>query len=148
MLDYINNMENDKKPQACVGVMTFKDGKVLLGKRKGSHGSGEYSFTGGHLEFKESFEECAKRETREEAGIEIKNLKFLSVSNICKHEQRQDVLISFLSEWESGEPRNMENEKVEDWKWYSLDELPSPIFYPAQVLIDLYKSGKNYYDKE
>ena len=141
-------MEKELKPQACVGVMIFKKGKVLLGKRRGSHGSGEYSFTGGHLEFKESFEECAKRETREEAGIEIKNLKFLSVSNIDRHERRQDVLISFSADWESGEPRTLVDEKVEDWKWYSLDELPVPIFYPAQVIINSYKSGKNFYDKE
>lgn len=139
--------EKQKRPKACVGVMVFKDGKVLMGKRKGSHGHGEYSFTGGHIEFKESFEECAKRETREEAGVEIKNIKFLSVSNIDRHEGRQDVLISFTADWEKGEPRTDPNEKVEDWQWYSFENLPSPIFYPAQVLIDSYKTGKNYYDK-
>jgi len=30
-------------PKVGVGVMIFKDGKILLGKRKGSHGAGEYS---------------------------------------------------------------------------------------------------------
>lgn len=140
--------QKQKRPKACVGVMVWKDGKILLGKRKGSHGNGEYSFAGGHLEFGESFEECAKRETKEEAGIEIKNLKFLSVANILRHEGRQDVLVSFTADWKSGEPVTDPNEKVEDWDWYSLDNLPSPMFYPAEVLIDSYKTGKNYYDKE
>jgi 8-oxo-dGTP diphosphatase len=34
-----------------IGVMVFKDGKVLMARRKGSHGQGEYAFPGGHLEY-------------------------------------------------------------------------------------------------
>ncbi len=56
------------KIRVGVGIMIFKDGKVLMGRRKGSHGAGEYAFPGGHLDFGESFEDCAKRETLEEAG--------------------------------------------------------------------------------
>lgn len=140
--------DKEKRPKSCVGVMIFKDGKILLGKRKGSHGRGEYSFTGGHLEFKESFEECAKRETLEEAGIIIKNIKFLCVANIDRHESRQDVTIGFSAEWESGEAQVMEEDKCDGWGWYELDNLPTPLFYPSEVLIDSYKTGKNYYDKE
>ena len=62
--------------------MIFKDGKVLLGKRKGSHGVGEYAWPGGHMEYMESFEGCAKQETMEETGVEIENLRFLRVMNL------------------------------------------------------------------
>lgn len=140
--------EGREKIKACVGVLIFKDGKVLLGKRKGSHGHGEYSCPGGHLEFQESFEECAKKETQEEAGIEIKNIKFLSVANILKHENRQDVLVNFVADWESGDIRTDPDEKIGEWEWYSLDDLPSPLFYPSELIIDSYKTGKNFYDKE
>lgn len=44
-----------QKPKVGIGVMILKDEKVLLGKRKGSHGEGEYSFPGGHLEYMESW---------------------------------------------------------------------------------------------
>ena len=52
---------DENKPKVGMGIMILKDGKILLGKRKNSHGSGEYAFPGGHLEYMESFEGCAKR---------------------------------------------------------------------------------------
>ena len=70
--------EKKKRPKAVVGVMIFKNGKVLIGKRtsSASHGPNEYSFPGGHIEDQESFKESTERETLEEAGVKVKNLKF------------------------------------------------------------------------
>ncbi|MDE2030856.1 MAG: NUDIX domain-containing protein [Patescibacteria group bacterium] len=143
-------MNEEKKPKVDVGigVMIFKDGKILLGKRMGSHGAGDYAFTGGHLEYMESFEECARRETMEEAGINIKNIKFLSLGNIDDYAPRHYVGIGLTAEWESGEPKVLEVDKRESWDWYDLDNLPQPLFFPAQLMIDAYKEGKIYYDKK
>ncbi len=52
-------------PQVGVGVLILRDGKVLLGRRKGSHGAGCWSAPGGHLEFGEAVEDCALREALE-----------------------------------------------------------------------------------
>ena len=68
-------------PRVGVGVIIKKDGQVLVGKRKASHGAGCWHFPGGHLEFNETWEECARRETKEEVGIKIKNIKY-QISNI------------------------------------------------------------------
>lgn len=137
-----------KDIQACVAVMIWKDDKILLGKRCGKHAPGEYSFPGGRLDYMEGFEDGVKRETEEEVGIKIKNIKFLSVANINRYNYRHDVLISFTAEWESEEVRTDLEERIGEWEWYSLDNLPSPIFYPTQIGIDSYKTGKNFYDKE
>ena len=60
-------------PQVGVGVLILRDGKVLLGRRKGSHGAGCWSAPGGHLEFGETLEDCAAREVLEETGLKIRN---------------------------------------------------------------------------
>lgn len=142
--------EKKKRPKAVVGVMIFKEDKVLIGRRKdtASHGAGEYSFPGGHIEEAESFKEASEREIKEEAGIEIKNLKFLCVANFDKIKNFQGVLVGFIAEWESGEPKSFPEENIGDWNWYDLENLPSPLFEPTAILIDSYKTGKNYYDKE
>lgn len=137
-----------KKMKVGVGVMIFKDEKILMGKRKNSHGDGEYSFTGGHLEYMEGFKECAIRETLEEAGIKIKNIKFLCIKNTFLYKPEHYIHIGLIADWESGESKNLEPEKCKGWSWYDLDNLPKPIFNLANLMIDSYKTGKNYYDKE
>jgi 8-oxo-dGTP diphosphatase len=141
-------VEEIQKLKVGVGIMIFKDQKILLGRRKGSHGSMEYAFPGGHLEYMESLEDCAKRETLEEAGIKIKNLKFLCVENVTKYEPSHYINIEFTADWESGEPTVCEPEKRESWDWYDLNNLPTPLFSFCISAVDAYKSGKNYYDKE
>lgn len=142
-------MNNDLgKIRVGVGIMIFKDGKVLMGRRKGSHGAGEYAFPGGHLDFGESFEDCAKRETLEEAGIHIKNVKFLAVENVTAYEPHHYVNIELTADWESGEPKVMEPNKRENWEWCDIDNIPPPVFSFCSNAIDAYKTGKNYYDKK
>lgn len=125
--------------------MIFKGGKVLLHKRKNAHGAGEYAWPGGHLEFGESFEDCAKRETMEEAGIKIKNVRFLRLMNL-KGYGKHYADIGLIADWESGEPKVMEPEKCEGWAWYDIDNLPKPLFATLPSYIEAYKTGKNYFD--
>ena len=56
-----------------IGVILARDGEVLLGLRRGSHGAGTWSFPGGHLDHGESAEACASRELYEETGLEATN---------------------------------------------------------------------------
>ena len=52
------------KPQVRVGVgvLILNGNKVLLGRRIASHNKDTWQSTGGHLDFGESFENCARRE--------------------------------------------------------------------------------------
>lgn len=129
-----------------IGVMIMKDGKVLLGKRKGSHGAGEYAWPGGHMEYMESFEGCAKRETLEETGMEIENVRFLRLSNLKTYAPKHYVDIGLIADWKQGEPKVMEPDKMEEWGWYDIDTLPSPLFATLPSYFEALKTGKNFWD--
>ncbi len=137
-------MENQAK--VGVGVMIFKDGKILLGKRKGGLGEGEYGFPGGHLEYMETFEACAKRETDEECGVEIDNIQFQLLGNVTKYAPKHYVHLTVKADWKNGEPQVCEPDRAEHWRWYSLSDLPQPLFEMAKISIESYQSGKNYFD--
>jgi 8-oxo-dGTP diphosphatase len=117
-----------ERPRVGLGVLVMKDGKVLLGRRKGAHGEGEFASPGGHLEQFESFATCCTREVMEETGLVIGPPRFLRVMNTTKYAPRHYVDLSFVADWVSGEARVLEPDKVESWAWYALDALPSPLF--------------------
>jgi 8-oxo-dGTP diphosphatase len=134
------------EPRVGVGVMIVKNGSVLLGKRKGAHGAGEYAFPGGHLEHMESFERCARRETLEECGIEIEHIRFQFVANVRVYAPQHYVHVGLLADWKSGTPEVLEPEASEAWEWHDLDHLPQPLLEMCRLAVDSYKTGMNYYD--
>jgi len=112
--------------------------EVLLGKRKGSHAAGEYAFPGGHLENGESVEECARREVREETGLEIVEVEYCFTALIGLYApEKHYVHIGVKCEvTPDAEPRLMEPEKCEGWGWYNLHGwMPQPLMGPTALAI-------------
>lgn len=143
---YYCRMEEIQRPRVGVGVMIFKDGKVLIGKRKADLGNGEWAWPGGHLEHMESILECAKRETREETGVEIENVRFLRLVNMTDYAPKHYIDIGLIADWKSGEPQILEPDKVERWEWRNLDDLPEPLFAAEPYYLEALKTGKNFFD--
>ncbi|HBR18419.1 MAG TPA: hypothetical protein DD725_12645 [Deltaproteobacteria bacterium] len=126
----------DKRPLIGVGVFVVKDGKILMGKRLNSHGHETWSIPGGHLEWMETLEGCAKREVLEETGIEVENISFVTITNDFFPEDKHYVTIYMLSECASGTARVREKNKFVELRWVSPDNLPKPLFLPVQRLLD------------
>jgi 8-oxo-dGTP diphosphatase/2-hydroxy-dATP diphosphatase len=59
--------------------MIYQPPKVLLGKKKRGFGTGRWNGFGGKVEEGETIEESAKRETREEAGIDVSDLEKVGI---------------------------------------------------------------------
>ena len=133
-----------KEPKVGVGVILIKDDKVLLGKRKNSHGEGTWGFPGGHLEFMESFEECTSREVKEETNLNIKNISFVTTTNdFFKEDNKHYVTIFTKCYFDGGELKLMEPHKCNSWEWFSWDELPAPLMKPIENFLKLFINPMN-----
>src|SRR3990167_9232122 len=92
-----NEIKFQKRPFIGLGVLLFDEHKnLLLGKRKASHGESTWCPPGGHVEFGESFEYCAMRETLEETGLVINNPQFFCITNDLFHTEQKHYVSVFM----------------------------------------------------
>ncbi|MCK5107505.1 MAG: NUDIX domain-containing protein [Nanoarchaeota archaeon] len=139
---------------AGVGILILKDNKVLLGKRHGDpekatsllHGAGTWTMPGGKLDFQESFEQGAIRETLEESGIKITKIKVICVNN-DKVPTAHFITIGLLAEEYEGKPQVLEPDKIIKWEFFPLDKLPEPMYLPSKKILENYKQKKFYISK-
>ena len=126
----------NERPRVGVGVIIKKNDYVLLGLRRSIRGKGSWSFPGGKLKLFESIEECAQRETFEECGIVIKNIRTATVTNdLFKSQGQHFITIFVVSDWAENEPIVKEPGKCEEWKWFKWNELPTPLFLSLENLL-------------
>ena len=119
-----------------VGVIVRNKNRVLLGKRKSEHGKGSWGFPGGHLEFNETLERCARLETKEETGIGLKNVRFAALTNdVFKETARHYITVFMMADYASGTVITKESNKCEHWKWFAWNKLPKPLFLPIKNLL-------------
>ena len=124
-------------PRIGIGVCILRAGEVLVGKRKNAHGEGSWCFPGGHLEFGESWEECARREVLEETGLELGEVRYATATNdVFTEEKKHYVTIFMAGEYLNGEAEVLEPEKGEGWEWCSWHQIPEPRFLALQHLSD------------
>lgn len=134
-----------KKPGVGFGILLLRDGKILLGKRHEDpekaeselEGAGKWTMPGGKLHYQETFEDGAYREVMEETGIAIDKgcLKHISTTNnIVEH--AHFVTLGFLCEEFAGEAQVLEPDEIVEWRWFDLDNLPEPMYFPSKQVLD------------
>jgi 8-oxo-dGTP diphosphatase len=118
-------------PRVGVAIWIFHKRSLLLGLRIKKHGEGCWAFPGGHLEFGESLEACAARETMEEVGLRIKNVGFYALTNdIFSETGKHYITIHMQAEADGAVIVNNEPDKHLEWRWFPWGQWPQPLFLP------------------
>ncbi len=107
--------------------------RVLLGMKKRGFGAGRWNGFGGKVTDGESIEDAARREMREEAGIEPENLEKMGIMEFSFEQRPGEVLEVhiFRSTAFTGTP--VETEEMAP-AWYPERELPYDTMWPSDTL--------------
>jgi 8-oxo-dGTP diphosphatase len=111
----------DMRPFACDMVLV-EDGKMLLVRRGREPFKGEWATPGGRIEDGETAEECAKREMKEETGLDVEILKLTGIYSDPKRDPRGIIAAAYLVRRVGGIVKG--GDDAEEAKWFELDSLP------------------------
>jgi len=101
---------DDLRPVPAVGVVCFRESKVLLIQRGTPPRVGEWSLPGGRIEPGEAVKMAALRELREETSVEAEIIGLVDVVDAIFENRAGDqitrhyVLVDYVARWVSGEP--------------------------------------------
>lgn len=114
----------------CIGLVL--KGEELLLARSPHFPPGMYSALAGFVEVGESAEACLRREIREEAGIEIGNIRWFG-SQAWPYPHT--LMMGFIADYVSGELVAQEDE-IEDIGWFEKDALPQ-LPHPSSIAFQM-----------
>lgn len=114
------------RPYVGVGIVVFRGDDVLLAQRGKAPRRNTWSIPGGAQELGETVEEAARRELREETGLEV---EFIGLIDVVDSINRDDdgrvqfhyTLVDLAAEWRSGEA--VAGSDVAAVKWVKLADI-------------------------
>lgn len=126
---------------ACA-VLMDEQGRCLLSSRpEGKVYAGWWEFPGGKLEAMETVEEAAKRELREELGIEMQDCA--PWATLVYDYPHAKVRLHFVRSWQwRGTPRALE--KQDHFGFFLPDEWPSPLLEASEPLREWMKTPRHW----
>jgi NAD+ diphosphatase len=119
-------------------VAVIRDHAILLAHAARFPGA-MYSVLAGFVEPGESLEDCVRREVKEEAGVELKNIRYFGSQ---PWPFPNSLMIGYTAEYAAGEIM-MDGKEITDAQWFTADRLPAipDKISIARKLIDWFVEG-------
>lgn len=125
----------------CWAIILNDKNEILLLKRAmtARNEPGMWSRPGGEVDFGESIKNAVEREILEELWIKVEATRQLDVTEtIAEDGSTHRISFGYLAKHISGEPTNIEPDKHDDIRRFSLDDLPTNIAHYSKESIENY----------
>ena len=113
-------------------LFIIENNRILLAMKKRGFGAGRYNGYGGKVETGETIEEGAKRELREESGLEVNRMEKVGIHEFEFAHDKGNILevhVFHVTHYR-GELRETEEMKPE---WFLLDAIPFEKMWPDDI---------------
>lgn len=154
-------MDLNKAHYVVATAIIIKNGKFLIAKRSNLEkvNPGLWTVPGGKLEVSDYskrekdtsmhwyniFETVVKREVKEEVGLEIKNLKYLTSLSFIRPDGISTIVASFFAYYDKGEVKLSKD--LTEFAWVNLEEAKNyeliEGIYEELEMLDLVLKGKS-----
>jgi len=111
----VDNIMYFDTPKPCIVVAIIKEKDILLLKQNYTY-KNSMILLSGYVTNGENAEEAVHREVKEEAGITIKNLKYLGSEYL---KSKEILMLTYMAVYESGEI--VKSPEVDSAEWISLE---------------------------
>ena len=118
----------------CVIFCNDSDGvSVLLIERANEPFKGCWAFPGGFMEMDEDAEDCAKRELKEETGMEVRSLVYLGTfSEVNRDPRGRTITIAYYAVVEKSDVIGADD--ASQARWFPIDSIPPLAFDHDKIL--------------
>ncbi|MGD2218506.1 MAG: NUDIX domain-containing protein [Gemmatimonadales bacterium] len=123
-----------REHKVAAGVIIERDGELLLVRRRMTPRRGLWTFPGGFVDSGEDPAEAAKRECREETGLEVEISGLLDVIAGQEHESGADIVIVYRARPAGG--KLQAGDDVDRVAFFAPEDLPPLAFRATQEAVD------------
>lgn len=122
-------------PKVAVAVVIVDGNKVLLTRRIYNPNQGQWTLPAGFMNAHELPQEAARRECREETGLEVEIDSLLDIISGREHARGADMVIVYRAQITSGELKA--GDDASEVGYFDLNRLPPLAFQATHQVVEM-----------